>query len=91
MSADNSTCYWDVSVTDLYDTTASSNGPFLLQISQKEVVLTNLQQDLTYLSIGLHVSVYKSATQTKNLHQWEESVDPDGNDILIIISSIHLI
>ena len=37
IGADNSLlCYWDVSVTDLYDTTASSNGPFLIQLSTQQ-------------------------------------------------------
>ena len=29
-------CYWDMNVTDLYDTTHSGNGPFLIQIASDE-------------------------------------------------------
>ena len=93
IGADNSLlAYWDVSVTDLYDTTASSNGPFLLQISTQQG--GGLDQPPTEFNL-LYPSDYTLAyinsdnADEESPFEWEESVDPDGNNITYYYINSH--
>lgn len=84
IGVDNSLlCYWDVSVTDLYDTTGSSNGPFLIQISTQQgggldqpPAAFNLEYPSDYTLFYINPSNVGEAGPL----QWEESLDPDGNN-----------
>ena len=77
-------CYWDVFVTDLYDTTGTDNGPFFLQLSSD--VEGGLNQpptafNLDLLQITLFYMRIPSNLDDMFTFQWDESVDPDGNDV----------
>ena len=77
-------CYWDVFVTDLYDTTGTDNGPFFLQLSSD--VEGGLNQPPTAFNLDLPSDYSLLYVNPSNLDdmftfQWDESVDPDGNDV----------
>ena len=77
---------------DLYDTTASSNGPFLLQISTQQG--GGLDQPPTEFNL-LYPSDYTLAyinsdnADEESPFEWEESVDPDGNNITYYYINSH--
>ena len=77
-------CYWDVSVTDLYDTTASSNGPFLIQISTQQG--GGLNQPPTSFELNSPVDYTLVYVDVNNLNDfilmdWGLSEDPDGETV----------
>ncbi len=78
-------CFWDISVTDIYDTTGSSNGPFILQIATDSEGGLN-QPPSEFLLVGPedYTLVYMDPTTDLNGSaniQWSVSDDPDGEDI----------
>ncbi len=77
-------CYWDVYVTDLYDTTGTNNGPFVLQLTSdaegglnQPPTAFNLEIPSDYTLVYVNLGNLDEAST----FQWEESVDPDGNNI----------
>ena len=77
-------CYWDVFVTDLYDTTGTNNGPYFLQLtSDAEGGLNQPPTAFNLESPSDYSLFYVNSNNLDNtgLVQWEESLDPDGNNI----------
>ncbi|MFL3006428.1 MAG: lamin tail domain-containing protein, partial [Candidatus Neomarinimicrobiota bacterium] len=76
--------YWDVFVTDLYDTTGTNNGPYFLQLaSDSEGGLNQPPTAFNLESPSDYSLFYVNPNNLDNtgLLQWEESLDPDGNNI----------
>ena len=85
-------CYWDVFVTDLYDTAGTDNGPFFLQIAtdvegglDQPPTAFNLEYPLDYTLAYLNSD---NAADTYPF-QWEESLDPDGNEVTYYYIASH--
>tara|TARA_B100000519_G_scaffold193866_1_gene196995 strand:- start:63 stop:2564 length:2502 start_codon:yes stop_codon:yes gene_type:complete len=77
-------CYWDVFVTDLYDTTATNNGPYFLQLTSdaegglnQPPTTFNLESPTDYSLFYLN----PNSLDGTSLMEWSESEDPDGNEI----------
>ena len=77
-------CYWDVFVTDLYDTTLTSNGPYFLQLSSDTE--GGLNQPPTEFNLASPDDYTLAYIDPNNLEGsvtigWEASEDPDDQPI----------
>lgn len=95
LEANNATsivCHWDVFVTDLYDTTGTNNGPFMITFSIGEGDGLNqppgefdllTPQDYTLLYLD------PNALQDTLFIDWDEAQDPDSAEVnyMFILSS----
>ena len=77
-------CYWDVSVTDLYDTTGTNNGPFVLQLtSDAEGGLNQPPTEFELASPNDYTLTYidpNNLDGSLNI-EWSASEDPDDQPV----------
>ena len=78
-------CFWDVSVTDIYDTTGSNNGPFILEIAtDSEGGLNQPPGEFSLVGPEDYTLVYMDPTTNLNWSaniEWGMSNDPDGQEV----------
>jgi hypothetical protein len=77
-------CYWDMNVTDLYDTTHSGNGPFLIQIASDEAGgLNQPPSEFDLLGPDDYTLAYINPNDPTGTISatWNISEDPDGGAV----------
>ena len=77
-------CYWDLKVTDLYDTTGTSNGPFLLVLnSDQEGGLNQPTEEFELVELDDYSLVYVNEDNLEEslVFDWEVSTDPDNEPV----------
>ena len=77
-------CYWDVSVTDLYDITGTNNGPFVLQLnSDVEGGLNQPPTEFDLASPNDYTLVYIDPNDLGGVLNigWGASEDPDDQSV----------
>ena len=84
-SSNTVVCFWDVSVTDIYDTTGSSNGPFILEIAtDSQGGLNQPPGEFSLVGPEDYTLVYMDPTTNLNGSaniEWSMSNDPDGEEV----------
>ena len=80
----SATCHWDVFVTDIYDTTGTSNGPFIISAElgdgnglNQPPGEFNIQSPHDYTLFYLDPNV---ANDTLHIN-WAEAIDPDSSEV----------
>ena len=77
-------CYWDVFVTDLYDTTATNNGPYFLQLAtDAEGGLNQPPTEFNLAAPGDYTLAYVDPNNLESsvMIGWDVSEDPDDQPV----------